>query len=314
MSQTDDALEYTNCNLCGCDDYAVVYEADLDSRNYGDLEAAFRSSGDETLVDQVVKCNHCGLIYVNPRLKPDVVLEAYAQGSDEAFVAQNKGRELTFGKCLDKVERYHEKGDGERLLDIGTAGGAFLHVAQRRGWEVSGCEPNRWLCDWCLENYGIQIQSGSLFDQNYTAGSFDVVSLWDVLEHTPDPRKVIGETHRLLDAGGHLVINYPDIGSMVAKLMGRKWVFLLSVHLFYYTRSTIVRLLESEGFDVEGIHPHYQSLPLGYIFQRAGAYVGGIAHLGRKVAQVTRMADLLVPYWMGQTLVVARKREGTSER
>jgi hypothetical protein len=205
------------------------------------------------------------------------------------------------------IERVWDRAPG-RLLDIGTGGGSFPYVAFKRGWKAEGCEPNRWLCDWATRNYALPIRPGTVFDQNYPGGSYDVVTLWDVLEHTPDPKTEIREAHRLIARDGLLVVNYPDIGSWVAKLMGRSWVFLLDVHLYYFTRRTIRKLLVDAGFDVVLIRPHFQRLGLGYIFTRATPYIGAPARIAARFASAAGFSDIQFPYWMGQTLVIARKR------
>ena len=115
------------------------------------------------------------------------MLEGYAGGSDEQFVSQAAGREITFNKCLDLIERAWKRAPG-RLLDIGTGGGSFPYIASKRGWQADGCEPNRWLCEWAFKNYGLAIRPGTVFEQRYPSESYDVVTLWDVLEHTPDPK------------------------------------------------------------------------------------------------------------------------------
>ena len=91
--------------------------------------------------------------------------------------------------------------------------------------------------------------------------------------------------------------------------MGRSWVFLLDVHLYYFTRATIRKLLEDAGFDVVLIRPHFQRLALGYVLQRATPYVGAPARLGARLFRQLGVQDSQVPYWMGQTLVIARKRQ-----
>jgi len=293
------------CNICGSASYKVIYEAQAgpahtDSRT-------FRSSGDAPLTDRLVECRECGLQYVSPRLDAALILEEYSQGDDEAFVSQVAGRELTFARCLDVVEKQTGRARG-RLFDVGTAGGSFLHVAAQRGWEVEGCEPNQWLCDWAAKHYGLTVQPGILDTGRYPAQSFDVVSLWDVLEHTPDPKDVIRQCHDLLKPGGLIVVNYPDIGSWAARIMGRSWVFLLSVHIYYFNRTTIRRLLSDSGFDVVKIRPHVQWLQLGYILKRASAYVGWPASMAGRVVTWLRLATMQVPYWVGQTLVIAKKR------
>jgi 2-polyprenyl-3-methyl-5-hydroxy-6-metoxy-1,4-benzoquinol methylase len=301
------SLERVACNLCGSEDTRILHPA-RHSHDIQDAELVhtFRSSSSEQLTYQLVACQRCGLQYVSPRLRSDVVLRGYAGGADEQFVSQARGRELTFAKCLNLIEAVWQRPPGH-LLDIGTGGGSFPYVASKRGWTVEACEPNLWLCEWGRTHYGLSIRPGTVFDQQYQPTSYDLVTLWDVLEHTADPKAEIAETHRLLKDRGLLVVNYPDIGSWIARLMGRSWVFLLDVHLYYFTRGTITKLLENAGFDIEVIRPHYQRLGLGYVLQRAEAYVGTPARFAEWLAATARIAEVQVPYWMGQTLVIARK-------
>ena len=304
-------LEHVSCNLCGGEEVRVIQPAEYSSEFQADeLQYAFSSSSGERLNHQLVACASCGLQYVSPRVRADAVLEGYAEGSDERFVSQARGRELTFSRCLDAIDAVWNRPPG-RLLDIGTGGGSFLYVARKRGWQVEGCEPNKWLCEWARQNYRLNVQPGTVFDQDYAPAAFDVVSLWDVLEHTSDPKKVIGETHRLLRNEGLLVVNYPDIGSWIARAMGRSWVFLLNVHLYYFTRTTITKLLIDAGYDVVAVRPHYQRLGLGYVLHRAVPYAGAPARAVARLVELFGASQLQVPYWMGQTLVIARKTRRT---
>src|SRR6266446_3963078 len=303
----EDLLETVACNLCGDNNYEVIYPPRYDAADPEEIVNTFRSSGDEILVDRLVRCKQCGLQYLSPRLRQDLVLSGYSEGADEAFVSQVAARERTFAKCLDTIERA-APGRG-RILDVGTASGSFLGVAKERGWEVAGCEPNRWLCEWGKQRYGTPIHAGTIFDMGLSDDSFDVVTLWDVLEHTTDPKAVLSECHRVLRPGGLLVVNHPDINSSVARLMNRKWVFLLSVHLYYFTLNTIQEMLKSTGFRMVERRKHWQSLELGYIFLRMKPYIPWASNLGSKVTNALRLQNLQVPYWMGQVLVLARQRE-----
>ena len=136
-----------------------------------------------------------------------------------------------------------------------------------------------------------------------------MVTIWDVLEHTPDPKEVLRECRRILKKKGLLVVNYPDIGSWIARIMGRKWVFLLSVHLYYFTRRTMVKMLQDSGFSVLKIKPHYQQLALGYLFSRSKAYVGHVGAIGENISRMLGMGGVNIPYWIGQTLVIAQKEQ-----
>ncbi len=137
--------------------------------------------------------------------------------------------------------------------------------------------------------------------------SFDVVTLWDVLEHTPDPNAVLKECARVLKPAGLLVVNYPDIHSSIARLLGRRWVFLLSVHLYYFTSDTLKAMLGEVGFRQVARRTHWQTLELGYILFRMEAYLGGLARLLGRLVKALRLSTLQIPYWMGQMLVIAEK-------
>ncbi len=300
----EEMLEYVGCNVCGSNDYEIVYKPAYENANPDNIVDTFRSSGDEVLIDQLVRCRKCGLQYLNPRLRQDIILEGYSGGADETFVSQIAGRERTFTKCLDLIES-HVPNKG-KILDIGTAGGSFLGIASQRGWDVTGCEPSKWLSEWGSNHYNITIYPGTIFDMHLNEGEFDVVTLWDVLEHTPDPKAVLQECRRILKPDGILVVNYPDIGSSIARLMGRKWVFLLSVHLYYFTIQTIRKMLQMTGFDIIRQKKHWQILELGYIFFRMQAYMSGPAKLGGSIIKALGMEKTQIPYWMGQALVIAR--------
>lgn len=299
-------LENIVCNLCGADNYDVIYPPVYEVSCPDEIVRTFRSSGDEMLIDRLVRCRECGLQYLNPRLRQDLILEGYSNGTDETFVLQARSREHTFKKQLKIIEKFMpQKG---RVLDIGTAGGSFPGVASKHGWEVSACEPNRWLAEWGSKRYGIDIHAGTIFTMGLKDASFDVVTLWDVLEHTSNPKSVLKECYRVLRPNGLLIVNYPAIDSLMAKLMGRRWVFLLSVHLYYFTVETINTMLEDAGFSVVKRKKYWQTLELGYIFFRMKPYMKWLSELGGGISNVFHMRHFQIPYWMGQVMVIARRK------
>jgi 2-polyprenyl-3-methyl-5-hydroxy-6-metoxy-1,4-benzoquinol methylase len=301
-------LEHVSCNICGADEPRVLIPSRRISRESID-PSEFRSSGDEALRDPLVICTQCGLQYVTPRVDSRLALEGYTNAPDQTFVSQAAAREITFRRCLSDVQRVWRKPPG-KILDVGTAGGSFLKVAADAGWEVAGCEPNRWLCKWCEDNYGIRLSQGTIFDAHFEAEAFDVVTLWDVLEHTPDPMAALAECVRVLKPGGLLVVNYPDVGSWIARMMGRRWVFLVSVHYYYFTRQTIRIALEKSGLRILRMNPHIQSLNLDYILNRTIPCLGALGKAMRSLAVKTGLGKRPVAYWIGQTLVVAQKPLG----
>jgi SAM-dependent methyltransferase len=302
---TSSMLEHVQCGLCGADDYDVLYGPRYELETDRSLATKFRASGDELLIYQLVRCRGCALQYVNPRPPADLIYSGYAQGDDPTYVSQIRARERTFAASLDAIER--AAGARGRLLDVGTAAGAFVAAARRRGWNAEGCEPNQWLADWGARRYGIPIRNGDLLQLDYPQGSFDVITLWDVIEHTTHPRLVLERCRTLMRPGGVLVVNYPDIGSWIARALGRRWPFLSSVHLSYFDRRTMRDILAKSGYRVDGVRPHVQRLELDYILFRGSVFSRTLASAARATARGLGVSRLKVPYWLGQTCVFARK-------
>jgi ubiquinone/menaquinone biosynthesis C-methylase UbiE len=99
--------------------------------------------------------------------------------------------------------------------------------------------------------------------------SFDVISLWDVLEHLSDPHAAVGEIARLLRPGGRLVLTTGDVGSAVARLSGGSWhLYTLPEHLFFYTRESLRRLLAAHSLQVESMRAEASYYTLGYLAER----------------------------------------------
>jgi SAM-dependent methyltransferase len=273
-----------------------------------DLARLYSASSNHILMDQVVRCKDCDLQYVNPRLKSELIIEGYAAAEDPTFVAQNPQRIETFSKALRQIfgRLGHSSGAGRKLLDIGCAGGAFLVAARNFGFDAVGVEPSRWMADFGRRTYGVDIRDGLLMPGMFEEPSFDVISIWDVIEHVPDPHALFSLVNRLLKPNGYLLVSYPDVGSVAAKVLGDRWPFWLSVHLLYYDRKTITAQLKRAGFETVLFTPLNPSLPLSYVLQRAGEYFS-VFHTLASVTDKAGIGRVPLMYNMGQTILAARK-------
>ncbi len=303
----DDLFESVACPLCGSNDFDVKlpsrYPSAIDAE---ELKRMFRASSDHPLLDQLVQCRSCSMVYVNPRLRSDLILSGYADAEDPMFAAQNYARIKAFRKTLKRViHRLQLDPHGKHLLDIGCAGGAFLVAARDCGFGVSGVEPSRWMAAFGRAKYNLDIRDGILKPGIFPERSFDVITLWDVIEHLPEPHEVLALIQTLLKPGGVLLVNYPDIHTVAARILGWRWPFWLSVHLLYYTPKTISAQLSRAGFSPLWLESFWPTLPLGYIAQRAAPYFRLLAPLPA-IIRGLRLGPLLMPYNIGQTLVVSR--------
>lgn len=297
-----DSFEHVPCNLCGRDDYQVRISP---TNPQFDPQTVFSASGGIRGTQQIVKCRRCGLMYVNPRVKKECVLAAYSDAVDEMYVSQEEGRKQTFSRAFRLIERYaHSPG---KILDIGAAGGFFLQVAKEKGWEPYGVEPSRWMAEWGNKRFNVNIRPGVLQAAAFPDNFFDVVTMWDVLEHTPDPLAELKESRRVLKNGGIIIVNFPDVGSWPAKIAGNHWWFFLSGHLYYFTTDTIGSMLIKAGFSPLSFCQHWQQLSLEHLAKQAGFYNKLLSEAGLKIIRTLKTGQWPIPYYAGQTNVIARK-------
>jgi 2-polyprenyl-3-methyl-5-hydroxy-6-metoxy-1,4-benzoquinol methylase len=299
-----------DCPACSCPDFKVIQRsAYRDQVSEAQIRELYSAASDHFLRDQLVRCHQCDLVYVNPRIDGRVLIDSYANAADPRFVSQNPERVATFKRVLQGVcRRFQIKPSIDcHILDVGCAAGAFPRAATELGFSVVGVEPSAWLAEYGRREYDVDIRQGVLEPGMFPVAGFEVVSMWDVIEHLPSPHGVLTIIRDLLRDDGLLIVNYPDVGSLASRLLRKRWPFWLSVHLMYYTRRTIALQLQRAGFDVLEMRPHWQTLTLSYALLRASQYLSLFSAL-RKLADAIGIGNFPIVYNMGQTLVVSRKR------
>ncbi len=298
-----------NCNLCGRDDYRVRFPAttEADAPRVEAFRCTHAGYGHHA---QIVQCRHCGLVYANPRWPVDVVLDAYTAVEDETYVEERQGRELTFRHHLRHLERFTGPAEGRALLDVGAYIGVFVEVAAQSGWQAQGVEPSSWAAA-AAQRRGLNVCQGTLETVALPEASFDVITLWDVIEHFADPAAELARARRLLRPGGWLLVHTMDIDAPVARLMGRRWPWLMDMHLYYFTRRTLREMVAAQGFDVvwQGTQGRY--LRLGYLASRVAGLHAGLGRLARGAVGRLGLDEAAVPVNFGDLMTCIGRKNGT---
>lgn len=242
----------------------------------------------------VVDCDGCGLTYVTPRLPPEALL---AQVYDGGYWRSDAPRRRGYADYLGEGALYRRtfalrkrfvdrwvRGPG-RALDVGCAAGYFLEVLRAAGWDVTGVEPSAPAREAARAALGAERVLERLDHAALVPGSFDLITMWDVVEHLPDPVASLRRARELLAPGGRLVLETQNVASLAARALGRRWQhYKHSEHLFHLHPGTLTALLGRAGLR-----------PLARTARYGGKYVSP-AFVAERAANVSALlARLLSP-------------------
>lgn len=227
------------CDLCGGNHFDLLFTGR--DRLFG-IEGEF----------PVVRCQDCGLVFVNPRPSFEEMGRFYPQDDYDLYnkAAGLKDRSMDeLGRLLGprkgRIDKYRDHG---RLLDIGFGDGSFLYFMKQCGWDVAGVDYNQKMVE-LVRDVGIEAVQGQLEDAVYPDDSFDVVTLWGVLEHVQSPSQTIEEISRITGDGAVLVVYTQNAAAPEAHWLGEDWfIYEVPRHLYDFTEDTLAKLLAKSGF------------------------------------------------------------------
>ena len=255
-------FEYRSCPSCGQNDFEVLFESNMQACDFREaVETVYMLWGER--YGRHVKCKNCHLIYVNPIEKGDKINEAYSQmkSVDAAIIKESRLR-----AAESQVELVRKYKDGVHLLDVGCGEGFFLFNASKAGYSAKGVELSRNAAAYARREFGLNVEGKPLEEMQLPENYFDVVTMWQVLEHVPLPLMILKEVHRVLNPGGMLIITTPDIEGMLAKIFQRKWWNVRMLHINQFTTKTLTNILKNAGFKNISSVSYKESISLLMLF------------------------------------------------
>jgi len=300
-------MEHVRCNLCGADDAVVRYPCTIKQGESGDWRAFRCTHSGYGQHHTIVQCRQCGLVYTDPRPDGHDIIETYQTVEDLLYIEEREGRVLTFEHHLKPLERLTGSPNGRLLLDVGCYTGVFVEIAAGHGWDAWGVEPSRWAVGQAQAR-GLHVVQGTLETADLPQATFDVVTMWDVIEHVTDPLRTLQQAYRLLKPGGLVVVHTIDIESPFARLMGARWPWLMEMHIYYFSRRTLRAMLEKCGFQVLSDRPQGRYLRLGYLMNRVAALIPPVGRPAEWLVTKLGLRGLAVPVNLGDLFTAYARR------
>jgi 2-polyprenyl-3-methyl-5-hydroxy-6-metoxy-1,4-benzoquinol methylase len=229
-------METIACTLCGT----------TDSKIYQQLNDRF--TGDSF---QLHLCNNCGLIYLNPRPTPDEINRYYPTGYEPHHTA-NTSTDQWHKKRMHQIQLHYvetKRPQKGTLLDIGCATGDFLKEAKDNEWYVQGIEMIPEAAQVARNQYNLPILTGAVESIPLPVNKFDVITLWDVVEHLTQPAEVFNRCFQALKPDGWLIFAIPNLSSFDRFLFGNSWVgWEAPRHYYFFTEQTLSQMMHKTGF------------------------------------------------------------------
>lgn len=196
--------------------------------------------------DHLVKCSNCEFVFSDRIPTRDELIQFY----DRYYINEPLSpiTILRYDEWLDAFEKFRVKGN---ILDVGCGNGYFLMRAKAKGWNIYGTEFTQRQVDVAKAN-GITMHLGVLDIKNYEPDFFDVITSIEVIEHLNNPNEELQKFNAICRKGGAVYVTTPNFDALSHYYFKNDWnIFAYPEHLCYYTKKTLSRLFNQNGFKSE---------------------------------------------------------------
>ncbi len=258
----DSLFEYRNCPNCGQNDFTVLFDSNMNDGDFQKgMETVYMLPGDK--YGRHVKCRNCQLIYVNPIEKASKINEDYSKMESSDAPIIRRSRLLAAKSQVGLIKKYKR---GTSLLDIGCGEGFFLFNASKAGYTITGIELSQDAAAYAKREFSLDVETRHFEESQFPENCFDVITLWQVLEHLPYPLTTLKEVYRILKPGGLIVLSTPDVGGIPARLLGRRWWNIRRIHINQFTTKNLRHILKNAGFkNISSVY-YRESISLSMLF------------------------------------------------
>ncbi len=295
------------CHLCGTDDYQVLFPGNSRQLTLRAEHIAAREGGiTQQYRHNWVRCNHCGLVYVNPIPDPNELEALYRESDQGGYDREIDNVVHTYSKYLSRYLKLLPKRG--LALDVGAGSGFFLQAMLRLGFrKVVGFEPSSSTYQKASPEIKPHIINGPFSEDAISPGSVDLITCFQTLEHLPNPGETLAKFAGLLRPGGIVMVVAHNFASLGVRLLGVRHPIVNAGHLVLFDPLTI-RGLFARRFDVidvfkvvnrYSLHYWLSLLPVNERLKRGM----------RKAVSTLGLSHVTLDLSLGNMAIVARKVE-----
>ncbi|RPI18065.1 MAG: methyltransferase domain-containing protein [Ignavibacteriae bacterium] len=199
------------------------------------------------------QCINCELIYQNPQPVYELTEEIYdGEHYHERYI---RSAYIYFPTSKIYVNEIKKELKGKinpsktSVVDIGCGIGYFLYIAKQDNFKVTGIDISRWAGKYAKEKFDIDVQTGNFLEMDIRKDEYDIVTLWQTIEHLPEPNDFIKKIYNILKPGGYICIATPDVDSWIARFYKKKWnCYMPDEHIALFDFKSLKTILELNNF------------------------------------------------------------------
>lgn len=248
----------TICAICGKNNSTLLYRENFNLKDINRKTFSARRLPDK-IHYRMVKCKNCGLVYANPRLESELIEQLYKKSTynyqqfEEDLIA-------TYSRYLNKYVTQKN-----RLLEIGCGNGFFLQYAKNIGFrEVWGVEPGRDTVKKAPKDIKKNIITNIFKKGQFKKNYFDVICLFQVFDHIPDPSNLLIECYKILKSGGIVLCINHNVDSFSSKLLKDKSPIIDIEHTYLFNKNTLSEIYRKHEFKILNVFDVINRYPIFY--------------------------------------------------
>lgn len=237
-------------------------------------------------------CKKCEIIFSE---LCDTKFEEYYDIKDQLYVDQIENKKQYFNHLINKISDKIKKTDN--VLEIGAYYGAFGSQILNKINNYNGLELSSYATKYAIESFNLNVSNQNIFDfLNLNEKKFDVIFMFDVIEHLDDPISVINICSKNLNQNGRLIITTMNMDSFFAKITGKYYPWIIPMHKFYFTNYSMKKYLEKNNFQLDKTVNDVRVVSLDYLFLKLSHKIPIFKYLHRFIIKFNFLKNFKIKF------------------